>query len=49
MPPYIVTLHSAWKRPEEYYFNSLNEAQQFMQRCKDQQYKVELSEPEFVD
>lgn len=44
MPRYIVTLISAWQRPEEYYFDNLLSAQQFMHRCKEQQYKVELSE-----
>lgn len=49
MSLYIVTLFSAWKRPEEYHFTDLSSAQDFMQRCKEQQYKVELSERTLED
>lgn len=39
---YIVRLKSNQKRPEEYYFDSYLLAWEFMARCKEQDYEVDL-------
>ena len=39
---YIVTLYPNQRKPEEYYFEERSFAENFLNRCKVQQYKAEL-------
>ena len=39
-----VTAFSVWERPQEFYFETLEEATECYHELRDQQYKVTISE-----